>query len=166
MKSMKAWAPALFRGATGERLDPAGSLGAAGLLSGDLVTLGDPPEPAPPPPPAGTDGVSLDVVAGPEAGRSVVLSPRRYLLGRSGECDITIGDPTVSRRQLAIEVRQGAPPLITSQPDATQTLLLDGVPNAQPFELGDDSVQPELIDLEAAQFAVDPLSPPGRGQQG
>src|SRR2546426_10268047 len=71
--------PALFRGATGERLDPAGPLGAAGLLSGDLVPIGDPPEPAPAPPPAGTDGVSLDVVAGPEAGRSVVLSPRSYL---------------------------------------------------------------------------------------
>jgi S-DNA-T family DNA segregation ATPase FtsK/SpoIIIE len=146
----RAGAPALFRGTSGERLDPAGSLGAAGLLSGDLVTLGDPPEPVPPPPAAGTDGVSLDVVAGPEAGRSVVLSPRRYLLGRSGECDITIGDPTVSRRQLAIEVRHGAPPLITSQADATQTLLLDGVPNPRPFELGDDSV----VQVGATAFVI------------
>ncbi|TMK51011.1 MAG: hypothetical protein E6G66_06650 [Actinobacteria bacterium] len=132
--------PALFRAATGERLDPAAPLGVAGLLSGDLLVAGAPPAPPAPPLPSGKDGVCLDIVAGPEAGRSVVLSPRRYLVGRAGDCDITIADPTVSRRQLTIDVRPGAPPLITSEPDVANPLLLDAVPRTGQFELGDDSV--------------------------
>src|SRR5882762_5010150 len=97
----------------------------AGLLSGDLLVAGAVHEPPAPPPPSGSDGVCLDIVAGPEAGRSVVLSPRRYLVGRANECDITIADPTVSRRQLTIEVRRGAPPVITPEPDVANPLLLD-----------------------------------------
>jgi len=132
--------PELYRGATGERLNPAASLGAAGLLSGDLLVAGMPPELPASSPPSGSDGICLDIVAGPEAGRSVVLSPRRYLVGRAGEGDITIADPTVSRRQLTIEVRRGAPPVITPEPDVANPLLLDAVPQTAQFELGDDSV--------------------------
>jgi S-DNA-T family DNA segregation ATPase FtsK/SpoIIIE len=132
--------PGLFRGATGERLNPAASLGAAGLLSGDLLVAGVPPELPASSPPSGSDGICLDIVAGPEAGRSVVLSPRRYLVGRADEGDITIADPTVSRRQLTIEVRRGAPPVITPEPDVANPLLLDAVPQTAQFELGDDSV--------------------------
>jgi S-DNA-T family DNA segregation ATPase FtsK/SpoIIIE len=142
--------PALFRAATGERLDPAAPLGAAGLLSGDLLVAGAPPEPPASSPPSGSDGVCLDIVAGPEAGRSVVLSPRRYLVGRAGDCDITIADPTVSRRQLTIDVRPGAPPLITSEPDVANPLLLDAVPRTGQFELGDDSV----IQAGATAFVI------------
>jgi len=142
--------PALFRAVTGERLDPAAPLGAAGLLSGDLLVAGAVPEPPAPPPPSGNDGVCLDIVAGPEAGRSVVLSPRRYLVGRAGDCDITIADPTVSRRQLTIDVRPGAPPLITSEPDVANPLLLDAVPRTGQFELGDDSV----IQAGATAFVI------------
>src|SRR2546423_1997611 len=142
--------PGLFRGATGERLDPAAPLGAAGLLSGDLLVAGMPPDPPAASPPTGSDGVCLDIVAGPEAGRSVVLSPRRYLVGRAAECDITIADPTVSRRQLTIDVRPGAPAVITSEPDVANPLLLDAVPRTGQFELGDDSV----IQAGATAFVI------------
>src|SRR5947199_245869 len=126
------------------------SPGAAELLSGDLLVAGAPPEPPAPPPSSGSDGVCLDIVAGPEAGRSVVLSPRRYLVGRAGDCDITIADPTVSRRQLTIDVRPGAPPLITSEPGVANPLLLDAVPQTGQFELGDDSV----IQAGATAFVI------------
>jgi S-DNA-T family DNA segregation ATPase FtsK/SpoIIIE len=142
--------PGLFRGATGERLNPAASLGAAGLLSGDLLVAGMPPEAPATSLPSGSEGVCLDIVAGPEAGRSVVLSPRRYLVGRAGECDITIADPTVSRRQLTIEVRRGAPPVITPEADVANPLLLDAVPRTGQFELGDDSV----IQAGATAFVI------------
>ena len=142
--------PGLFRGATGERLNPAASLGAAGLLSGDLLVAGMPPEAPATSLPSGSEGVCLDIVAGPEAGRSVVLSPRRYLVGRAGECDITIADPTVSRRQLTIEVRRGAPPVITPEADVANPLLLDAVPRTGQFELGDNSV----IQAGATAFVI------------
>jgi DNA segregation ATPase FtsK/SpoIIIE, S-DNA-T family len=142
--------PRLFRAATAEQLDPAARLGAAGLLSGDLLVAGVPPDTPAPSPLSGSDGVCLDIVAGPEAGRSVVLSPRRYLLGRAGDCDITIADPTVSRRQLTIDVRRGAPPVITPEPGIANPLLLDAVTRSGQFELGDDSV----IQAGATAFVI------------
>jgi DNA-binding NtrC family response regulator len=52
----------------------------------------------------------LDVVKGPDAGRSFIVSfaePSRTLIGRSSICDIQLNDPHVSRRHASVEVRPG-----------------------------------------------------------
>jgi len=49
-----------------------------------------------------TARVKLVVVEGPDAGTSVDVTGERFVVGRGQGCDLTLGDPDVSRRHLEI----------------------------------------------------------------
>ena len=46
--------------------------------------------------------MKLVVVEGPDAGTSVDVAGERFVVGRGEGCDMTLGDPDVSRRHLEI----------------------------------------------------------------
>ena len=46
--------------------------------------------------------MKLVVVEGPDAGMSVSVTGERVVIGRGDGCDLTLGDPDVSRRHLEI----------------------------------------------------------------
>jgi S-DNA-T family DNA segregation ATPase FtsK/SpoIIIE len=97
------------------RLRPDRVVGEIGLVSGDELEIGPSSVGGPgregdrPAGPAW--GVAVDVVAGPDSGRSVLLGPGRYALGRRAEADVRIHDPSVSRDHAVVTVhgRDGAP---------------------------------------------------------
>jgi S-DNA-T family DNA segregation ATPase FtsK/SpoIIIE len=76
-------------------------LDTAGVYTG--VTVGLSPSAAP----ARDDPAArphLAVVGGPAAGAMVTLRPGGWVVGRGRHCDISVADPTVSSRHLALEV--------------------------------------------------------------
>lgn len=89
-----------------------------GLRSGDMVVLerdGDGWRERPDRSPEGSDGgavsrspaggvVDLVINAGPQAGRRVMLSSGRHVLGRDPACDVVLDDPSLSRRHLRMDV--------------------------------------------------------------
>lgn len=88
---------------TGATLDPNSEIGASGIVSGDELVIGRslnmPAVQAVP-----KHAVSVDVLAGPDAGVSVTMLPGRYTIGRSRSSDIVLDDPTVSRSHLTVTV--------------------------------------------------------------
>lgn len=133
--------PGLFREA-GVRVDPHGTVGSCGLVSGDAVVVGAAPQrhyDGHHPEAAVPAGVTLDVIAGPEAGRSLVLTPGHHIVGRDGQASIAIADPTLSRRSFLIDVRAGGRCFVSPEPGATNDLLVDGRPVDLPVELGNES---------------------------
>ncbi|MEM8747335.1 MAG: FHA domain-containing protein, partial [Actinomycetota bacterium] len=130
---------------TARRLPPDTTIADSGLLSGDeLVVL---------PADSGAAGrslvhsgspvvgsVALDVVSGPCAGRSFVLAPGRHTVGRGRECDVALGDPTVSRLHLGIEVHahgavEVAPVLDASNPPTINDRRLDVATPVEPRDV-------------------------------
>ena len=49
----------------------------------------------------------LVIIYGDHAGREYRLGPKRVLIGRTAQCDITINDSSVSRKHASIESRDG-----------------------------------------------------------
>jgi pSer/pThr/pTyr-binding forkhead associated (FHA) protein len=49
----------------------------------------------------------LVITYGDHAGREYRLGSKRVLIGRTGQCDITIGDSSVSRKHASIERKDG-----------------------------------------------------------
>ena len=49
-------------------------------------------------------GLRLEVVGGPDAGRSVGLAAGTTVVGRAPDCDVVLRDPTLSRHHVAIRV--------------------------------------------------------------
>ncbi|MEM9040471.1 MAG: FtsK/SpoIIIE domain-containing protein, partial [Actinomycetota bacterium] len=130
---------------TARRLPPDTTFADSGLLSGDelvalpaesvsadrsLVNSGA----------AAVGSVALDVVSGPCAGRSFVLAPGRHTVGRGRECDVALGDPTVSRLHLGIEVYahgavEVAPVLGASNPSTINDRRLDVATPVEPRDV-------------------------------
>jgi len=88
---------------TGLMLDPKSEVGDSGIVSGDELTIGRAMN-VPAVPPVPKHAVSVDVLAGPDAGVSMTLLPGTYRVGRSDSCDIHLRDLTVSRTHLIVEV--------------------------------------------------------------
>jgi DNA-binding NtrC family response regulator len=49
--------------------------------------------------------MKLVVLSGPEAGHSLVLEPREYVIGKAPTCDVVLTDKAISRQHLKLEVR-------------------------------------------------------------
>jgi DNA segregation ATPase FtsK/SpoIIIE, S-DNA-T family len=114
-------------------------LGRPPLLHGCLIVLGGPSTKTSEV--RGT-GLHLDVVGGPDAGRTVPLGPGDYVLGRSEPADLRVDDTQVSRRHALLQVSADA---VTGQdlgstngtwltqddePGAASTVRLGGHPQA------------------------------------
>jgi len=155
----------LVRETTGRPLDPGGRLMDSGLVSGETVRLADgaPPAPADPvhgqpfgrgtprgEPAAGGDGLSLDVTAGPEAGRLIPLRPGTVIVGRASTCRVAVDDPTLSREHFAVQVSPEGRVTIVANPEATNGTVVEGERLADPRE-----VEPgEVIEAGASVFVV------------
>jgi S-DNA-T family DNA segregation ATPase FtsK/SpoIIIE len=150
----------LVREATGRPLDPAGRVMDSGLVSGESVRLttvspGDAlalalgPDAAP-------DGhdrpqtLSLDITAGPEAGRLIALRPGTVVVGRAPTCRVAIDDPTLSREHFAVQVAPDGVVTVIANPDATNGTVVAGEALADPRPIGPDDV----IEAGASVFVV------------
>ncbi|WP_369389581.1 FHA domain-containing protein [Streptomyces sp. CG1] len=92
----------LYAGA--ERLDPRRhTLGEPPLIDGAVLALGAPAA-AEPHPELDDAPTQLHVVAGPDAGGVHLLHGGRITVGRSGEADVPLDDPDVSRLHCAVTV--------------------------------------------------------------
>ncbi|CAM5585499.1 hypothetical protein SBADM41S_10165 [Streptomyces badius] len=90
----------LYAGA--ERLDERRcTLGEPPLLDGAVLSLGAPADPEPHPE-VDDAPARLDVVAGPDAGGVHLLHGGRIDIGRSGDADVPLDDPDVSRLHCAV----------------------------------------------------------------
>ncbi|OSZ55642.1 hypothetical protein OQI_37370, partial [Streptomyces pharetrae CZA14] len=90
----------LYAGA--ERLDERRcTLGEPPLLDGAVLSLGAPTDPEPHPE-VDDAPARLDVVAGPDAGGVHLLHGGRIDIGRSGDADVPLDDPDVSRLHCAV----------------------------------------------------------------
>jgi S-DNA-T family DNA segregation ATPase FtsK/SpoIIIE len=140
---------ALVREATGRPLDPAGRVMDSGLVSGETVRLSA-GEPVAPGRFATADGLSLDVTAGPEAGRLIPLRPGAVIVGRASTCRVAIDDPTLSREHFAVQVSPEGQVTIIANPEATNGTLVEGemLDDPRPVEPG------ELIEAGASVFVV------------
>ncbi|CQR63760.1 FtsK/SpoIIIE domain-containing protein [Streptomyces leeuwenhoekii] len=118
-------APVLYAGA--QRLDAQRcTLGEPPLIDGAVLHVGAPgdPEPHPEAPDAPTQ---LHVVAGPDAGGVHLLHGGQIHIGRSGDADVPLDDPDVSRMHCAVTV--GADGRVTvADLGSTNGTALDGAP--------------------------------------
>ncbi|WP_431044121.1 FtsK/SpoIIIE domain-containing protein [Streptomyces sp. P1-3] len=94
-----------------DRLDPQRcALGEPPLVDGAVLSLNAPADPDAHPgdPAAAAVGAParLDVVAGPDAGGVHLLHGGQIRIGRSGEADVTLDDPDVSRLHCAVTVAE------------------------------------------------------------
>ena len=133
-------------------LDPATPIVDSGLVSGDTVLLGArrAPEPAPP-----DLGLAVDFAAGPQSGRSVRLTPGLHTVGRGVGCDIVVGDPTLSRVQLTLEVSVHGELRVLPAPDAAVGTRVGGATLDEPTFL----MPGEEIQVGATMLIVRRLSP-------
>jgi DNA segregation ATPase FtsK/SpoIIIE, S-DNA-T family len=157
----------VVRGDHGRPLDPADRIVDTGLVSGETVTLveapnrssvrrwGAAPHPPPPTPPAApgftaargrqaspsdlraSGGLTLDVTAGPGAGRVIPLR-RDLVVGRADTCTAAIEDPTMSREHFAVRVATDGQVQVVPNPTATNgTRVADEeLTEPRPLQLG------------------------------
>ena len=143
-------------GGTPEAIDPRRPVVAAGLRSGDVVVLGGHGAGAPvaPPAPPAPDAVALVVAGGPDMGRRIVLAPGEHTVGR--EAPVTIADPSLSRRHLAITVSGGA--ATVADAGSANGTLVDGLPVTAARPLADG----ELVRAGRTLLRVEPAVDPAR----
>jgi DNA segregation ATPase FtsK/SpoIIIE, S-DNA-T family len=139
---------------TGEVLDPDALLGGLDLLTGDELVLG---------PGAGavvarvrpdlTADTTIDVTAGPETGRSVLVHrPGRYVVGRAPDATVRIDDPSVSRRHLTIELDRDGAVTIDPRPASANGVLVNGAEITSPTAVGPT----DHVTLGGTRLAVRP----------
>jgi S-DNA-T family DNA segregation ATPase FtsK/SpoIIIE len=97
--------PVLTLVRTGHAPDSGATVGSSGIVSGDEVIVGFVPNLAPAEA-SPREAVSVDVLAGPDAGSSSSLVPGLHAIGRDVKSDVVIGDPTVSRRHIEVDISE------------------------------------------------------------
>ena len=83
------------------------------------------------------DPFQLLVTNGPDAGRKIVVPPEGATLGRSSSSDITLQDPTLSRRHCRFETHEDGSPWVIDFGSANQTLVNDKPVTEQRLDIGD-----------------------------
>ena len=116
--------PTLTVARTGVVLAPTDSVTTADLVSGDELLLDTPGAQRPTSIP--TQAIALDITAGPDTGRSVVLLPGAYRLGRDPSLEIPIDDSTVSRHQLNVIVAPDWTVTVEPAGQATNPVTVNG----------------------------------------
>ncbi|MFK7918936.1 MAG: FtsK/SpoIIIE domain-containing protein [Ilumatobacter sp.] len=131
--------PVLTLTRTGRSLEPDSSVGDSGIVSGDEVVVGyghrvEPVVPIP------DVAVSADVLAGPDAGSSTTLLSGAYSVGRQQDCDIVLGDPTVSRQHIGIEVSDDWTVSVVPRAGVENPVTVNDVIIEEPTVILDDDV--------------------------
>lgn len=78
----------------------------------------------------------LVVVSGYAAGRSIPVGPLSRVVGRSRECDLSVEDPQISRRQFTIVAVADGSVEVTPDPSSSNAVRLNGTPVHEAFPLG------------------------------
>ncbi|HUF97229.1 MAG TPA: FHA domain-containing protein, partial [Ilumatobacter sp.] len=73
---------------------------------------------------------TIDVVAGPDAGRVVELTAGTYLLGRASTCDVPIADSDLEAHHVLVEFAADDT-IRVAQLAGRQPLLVDGEPHPE-----------------------------------
>ena len=81
------------------------------------------------------DRPRLAVISGYAAGRSIPVGSVRRVVGRSQECDFTVDDPQMSRRQFSIVANADGSVEIRPDPDSSNAVRLNGTPVREAFRL-------------------------------
>lgn len=136
---------------TGLVLDPARPVGASGLMSGDDLVVGS-ARPMARQPAIPVRAVTLDVVAGPDTGTSLILLQGRFAIGRDGTA-VRLTDPTVSRHHLDVDVAPDWTITVEPRPAVENPVRLNDVPLSAPARVGPDDV----VQLGATGLAFRPF---------
>ena len=112
---------------TGRWHGPDESVADIDLLSGDTVRLGRHSIDCDETPPR---ALVLDVVAGPDSGRSLVLRPGATVVGRSSRCDLALCDRSVSRRHVIVTVAPTGDLAVLAEPGASNGVTIEREPVA------------------------------------
>ena len=81
-------------------------------------------------------GQRLIVVSGYAAGRSIPVGPLSRVVGRSDDCDLSVEDPQMSRRQFSIVAAAADAVEITPDPSSANAVRLNGAAATEAFRLG------------------------------
>lgn len=154
----------LVRADGAQPLNPADRVVDVGLVSGETVTLADGAgwdsplgqtiagrfQATPAGLRMGATTLTLDVTAGPAAGRLVPLQPGDAVVGRADGCAIVIDDPLMSRQHFALHITPEGEVWVAANPNATNGTFVGG------SELGEArALQPgELIQAGSSVFTV------------
>jgi DNA segregation ATPase FtsK/SpoIIIE, S-DNA-T family len=96
-----------------------------------------------------SDGLTLDVTAGPAVGRVVPLR-HDVTVGRAAGCTIVVDDPTLSREHFALQVTSDRRVFVVPNPAATNGTVVSGEPLAEAREARPGDV----IEAGSSVFAV------------
>lgn len=122
----------------GSLVDAHEPLGTEPLVDGAAIALALGPRPSSPPrPPATRTPVTLAIAHGPDAGRTVELTPGAHTVGRGSEAAITVADPRLSRLHATVTVT--ADSITVADAGSTNGTELDGHPvgvHPEPAQVG------------------------------
>ncbi len=104
-------------------IDRSQSVAASGLRFGDRLSLGLPALPAAQRR-TGNALATLSVVGGPATGQRFALAAGDHVVGRSTQCDISLDDPTLSRRHVRFTVRESG--VAVSDAGSSNGTFIDG----------------------------------------
>ena len=125
---------------SGRVLDPTATVDLADLVSGDAVRLGSRRAQRVRPKREPAIAIDLAVVGGPDAGESRLLVPGCYVVGRHPDCDVVLGDATVSRRHVAVTVHDDWRVTVRACDDASTPPCVNGCEIEGSLPVGDDDV--------------------------
>lgn len=138
--------PKMHRARDGTLLGPELTVIDSGLVSGDLVQLGLVTTGSGSN--IGTEantapirrGLTCDVVGGPSSGTSLPLSEGSLTIGRDPACDLTLDDPTVSKRHAKLMIDATGAIEVAPLEQVTNPVLIDGSPISRPAPLPHGSI--------------------------
>ena len=81
-------------------------------------------------------GPRLVVISGYAAGRSIPVGQLSRVVGRAQECDLTVDDPQMSRRQFSIMAKPDGSVEVQPDPNSSNAIRLNGTPLREAFPLG------------------------------
>jgi hypothetical protein len=148
------------------RLDERAVLGHPPLVDGALLRL-DEPDPAPATDSLASSSAELRIVGGPDAGGIHLLHSGLIRVGRSGDADVPVDDPDVSRFHLVLDVSEDGRVTVADS-GSTNGTTLDGLPvgrEPQPVPPGAlIGVGETVLRIAPGRLDRTDLIPDGQGQ--
>ena len=127
-------------------------MGTCDLVSGDELVLG-PPGVRPPVAVAPHRAIAADILAGPESGRSLLMLPGAYRIGRGDDADLVIDDPSVSRHHADAIVDDDWDVTVVPAPGTANGVVVNDEPIEQAAPVDGDDV----VGLGGSRLAFRPF---------
>ena len=149
-----------------QRLDERTVLGHPPLVDGALLRL-DEPDPDRVSDPAAESPAELRVVGGPDAGGIHLLQAGLVRVGRSGEADVPVDDPDVSRFHLVLDVSPDGRVTVADSNSTNGTTLDGRLIGAEPLTVAPGALiglGETVLRIAPGRFDRTDLIPDGQGQ--